>query len=733
MKLKAIRNNLEKARNQGNEQEKQKMFFLLQQRYNEEIKKDPNSDMCLRVIDAMKQYNCPMTVEQSKLDKSASIKVRARTDHSSNAHKLGAPFTNPYSFIPFSSKAPSRKEPTPRTIGEVEERYSGILQMKVNLNSPLLSPEAEAINADQKDAHKSYRALTIDDSVIYPATGVRGALRNLMTVITGGSLRYLDNEMFLCDGRWETNSRNEKNLQLGCITKVGNRNRSGTIVLGSRKSLRVEKLEKLFSAQNEKLNDHRDDRVIWVKCDSDLKDIQFAFNEKKAPAGYDRMLKLSGRPVGSRDKVLIKKEWVFTPNFDREITIPPEIWVEYQSRYLHGPHDELKTGNLLWIEPFDEGNQPISHGGEVQSIQWAKWGKEGDRLRDRIPETIKPDYSIGSNNLVDEVTNLFGQVCPDKKYIDKAPAFSGRIRPDNAVFRNAIGKLKKVTLSPLQPPHPGCKAFYRENSLTNIKGYKVYRTTNEKGNDAPHHYERQPVLKKGLPQEKYQKINKTVELLSADATGLLSISFNALSKREYALLRLICSLPQRFGGGKPFGLGSCSLELVAVKNEFGKIISDPVPNWQTKVTDLKERVALYNFSQQPVDKLRYPQAVSENGHTITRAGHVWFSKNAGLGQDKYKLRSKPVKRDSSLYKQIGSNRLDPQPLPELTLEPDGDLLYGYDLMFRGKSVYRQGNHKIEELTDAVPFEPDNHIKSHHSSGRNTSPNRETRQKQRQDR
>lgn len=728
MKLKTIRNNLERIRNRDNDQVRQEMFSLLQQRYNEEIAKDPNGVMCIKVIDIMKQYGCPMTAEQSKLDKSVSI-TKKRKNHSTNAHELGSSFTNPYSFIPFSSKKPTRKEPTPRTIDEEEDRYSGILQIKVKLNSPLLSPEAEPVNPEKQNPHKSYRALKIGDSVIYPATGVRGAMRHLMTVVTGGSLRYLDNESYLCDDRWDSNKKNEKNLQLGLITKVGDRNKPGTIALGTQRFIRVKELEALFSQKHKRLDDYRDGRVICVKWDSNMKKPEFSF-EKNPPIGFDKRLKVSGRPVGRYDKKMQKKEWVFTPDYDREITVPQELWVEYQSRYLHGPIGPLKVGHLVWVEPIDEGRDHIiNHGGEAQSIQWAKWGKEGDRLADKIPEGIKPDYSINSSKKVDEVSNLFGQVCPDKKYVEKAPSFSGRIRPDNVVFANAISELKEVTLSPLQPPHPGCKAFYRDKSLTNMKGYKVYRTTNEKNDDAPYHYHQQPVFDNGRPKNKHQKVNKTVELLSTNVTGHLNISFTALSKREYSLLRLICSLPQRFGGGKPFGLGRTSLEVVAVKNEFGKTISEPVPEWIGNVVDLRERVELYKASQQPVDKMRYPRATTENNNKINTGGYVWFGINADLSNSKYNLRSKPIKRNSNLHEQINASKLDPQPLPELTLEPDGDLLFGYDLMFKEQ----MNNQRQQELTDATPFDPARDIRSHHSPGRNTSPNRETRQKQRQDR
>ncbi len=38
------------------------------------------------------------------------------------------------------------------------------------------------------NGHKILSALTIDDDVIVPATGIRGALRTLMTILTGGTL-----------------------------------------------------------------------------------------------------------------------------------------------------------------------------------------------------------------------------------------------------------------------------------------------------------------------------------------------------------------------------------------------------------------------------------------------------------------------------------------------------------------------------------------------------------------
>ena len=65
--------------------------------------------------------------------------------------------------------------------------------------SPLLS--CSPVPASTDNGHATYEVLRIGEDVIVPATGVRGALRNLMTILAGGSLSYLDDEVWLCQGR----------------------------------------------------------------------------------------------------------------------------------------------------------------------------------------------------------------------------------------------------------------------------------------------------------------------------------------------------------------------------------------------------------------------------------------------------------------------------------------------------------------------------------------------------
>ena len=98
-------------------------------------------------------------------------------------------FHNPYQFIKFTETKPDRRLHDLQTADEQdpEERFTGIFELKVTTRSPLLAsdPESENVTASE---HKKYQALTIDNDVIVPATGVRGALRNLFRIITGGPL-----------------------------------------------------------------------------------------------------------------------------------------------------------------------------------------------------------------------------------------------------------------------------------------------------------------------------------------------------------------------------------------------------------------------------------------------------------------------------------------------------------------------------------------------------------------
>jgi len=115
---------------------------------------------------------------------------------------IGESFHNPYTFIPFPDKV-ERYLPTALTADEhPDERHrcSGVLNLEIKTLSPLMTCNPVPVSGD-KEQHKVFKALTIGNDVVVPATGVRGALRTLMTILSGGTLGYMDDDLWLTQGR----------------------------------------------------------------------------------------------------------------------------------------------------------------------------------------------------------------------------------------------------------------------------------------------------------------------------------------------------------------------------------------------------------------------------------------------------------------------------------------------------------------------------------------------------
>ncbi|MDR1611170.1 MAG: hypothetical protein LBT97_00130 [Planctomycetota bacterium] len=620
---------------------------------------------------------------------------------------LGLPFVNPYTFVPFSGHAPIRRKPTITAVDETEtgksERFTGVLDLEVETVSPLLT--ALPVKRDGKEGHKREEALTIGKDVVLPAAGIRGALRTMLTIITGGTLGYLDEDVVLRQGRdARLGPRGKtggapKHAFLGLVEKAGDRFNHGRIrvdngpVLGWIKVLDNRKaIENPDETRERDLADFRPKAdgtdAIWVKLDNG-RPVANTISKTRKDDSYVRV-KLSGRPVNSKG---VKKEGVFIGS-GPALEIDRRLWLEYENRHVGSMRPKLKKGDLVWLEPKDDEAESIRSQADIESIQWARWGRHGKPLADRLPGYVKPDY-LADDGMVDEVTDLFGQVSPKKDRT--APAFAARVRPENLVFFDAADKVNRETLPALSSPKPGCPAFYRHSDSVDslsvekspLRGYKVYRTANGRGADAPWNYDQQPVFGKvGKPEPRENKQNKTSALLPGGMKGRLRIAFRALSRRELALLLLACEVDWRLGGGKPLGLGHCKVRIVRQLDEFGKLLEHGV-DVARETEDLKERVELWRKAVRPVDGLlRYPRAV--DGKTGQRGGHVWFTRHAAPrkaatrdGTPTPGLEPIHVVEHSILYKKLELGDFDQncpmvagQTLPELAAADQQ--LYGYD-------------------------------------------------------
>ena len=339
------------------------------------------------------------------------------------ASKIGEPFYNPYTFIPFPNEV-ERRFPTPLTIDERSEergRKTGVLELEIKTLSPLMTCDPVAISDDE--GHKTYKALTIDNDVIVPASSIRGALRTLMTIISGGTLGYMDEHLWLTQGRDAQLGPNKKmpgvpnEAFLAKVKQPGDATRAGIIELGETKLMEAD----------------------WLGQGLDIR-----IDKKRPTAGRTPLtyqdedgsweVKLSGRPIRRRGK----KEGLFK-GLGKEIELPAKFWDDYQGRYRHSVFPELEKGDLIWLEPKDVNCKEIKSASDIKSIQWARWGHHGEKLERKLPQVVIPD-SMRRDGKVDRVTDLFGQI-PHKDHSHAAGPFAARIRPGNLVFYDLQNRL----------------------------------------------------------------------------------------------------------------------------------------------------------------------------------------------------------------------------------------------------------------------------------------------------
>lgn len=685
-----------------------------------------------------------------------------------SAQVLGEPFHNPYTFLPFGD-SPTRRNPTPLTQDELErDRFTGILELEIETLSPLLT--CSPVPEEKQAQHKKHRALTIGNDVIVPATGIRGALRTLLAILTGGTLSFVDEEVWLCQGRdlplgpagRENPQNRPTEVFLAEVEKAGSLTRSGTLRLGTTKLVPAETVENADGTGATLPRPSAGKKVEWLYANEDGTELR-----RQKDAEHPWRLKLSGRPVNRKGK----REGLFLPGPTVLADVAADLWAAYIGRNVHGDHKALEKRDLVWLEA-KAGRTAITSVDDIASLQWARWGRRGEHLLDVIVQrhrAVLPD-SINPDGLVDEVTDLFGQVPrPDlvrhvdptwKKATDTLPGpagpFAARVRPENLVFQNAAatGLLKDVTLAPLSVPHPGCAAFYRDeydfervaNGRDRLRGYKVYRTTSERGEAAPWHYAEQAVYgPDGRPEPMKGKVNKTVDLLAEGQKGTLRLACRSLSRREVALLLAASSVDWRLGGGKPLGLGHCRVTKARLVNEMGKEVAEltrsgaepaAIPaDYKLEVdTTLATRIQWWQASQEPVERLRYPRAVVQNRYRKSRGGHVWFSRHANprkaTDSDDLPLGLEVMYVGGDLERQTGSDWLAAQVLPRFDPEnPQADVLYGYDL-FVGDgdewSVQLRNRQTIVKKVET--FDPERHARpgGDRSSG-NQQKGRDSRQ------
>ncbi|MFH1842392.1 MAG: hypothetical protein ABIF77_04240 [bacterium] len=697
---------------------------------------------------------------------------------------FGLQFHNPYTFIPFTETPLDKREPSLLTVDELpdEQRFTGILTLEITTQSPLLTCDPDPVGKNRtgsaaqdrtqkQSKHETYRALTIGSDVVVPASGVRGSLRNLMTILTGGTLTNLDPHAYATQGRdlslgpaTPQSPDLPQRVFLGRVEEAGTTFHDGRIQLGETELIPVGTIAAAVAAMTNSEFDpvypqNWNERRRWTdNCNRLLQ--RYRPGRKKPQTLYlrhngdgwvashqqaegDWEVKFSGRPINLKGK----REGIFRLN-GKTVTVSRDLWKIYRSRHLHSDHQELRRGDLVWLEPHDYSLNKLQTAVEIKSLQWSRWGRRGQAIRDLIEEhqpDLLPDNPQAAG-MVDLVTDLFGKVSMDEEH---AISFAGRVVPENLVFLNSSTTVFRQALSPLGGPHPGCAAFYRwqgdpgqtdpDNTCGTdpFRGYKVYRTSQETDVDGPWNWDQQGVWEENIAELKpeRQSMNKTVDLLPTAARGQLRIAFRAVDREELALLLYTCSMPWRLGGGKPFGLGLCSVSLSSLVDELGQPLDSAEFAEDLLPEPVRVRANWWHASQEPVAKLRYPRAVNQTRFRGQRGGHAWFGRHANprkSSQADEDARGLEIFRArGALSKKFEGSCVKGQVLPPFDPKnPQGDLLSGYDGIALDPDQHRDSTTWWGGYRE---FDPSLDVRSEDkSSGRHT-PNAEDRRRDRKER
>ncbi|MDR2439799.1 MAG: hypothetical protein LBE12_10580 [Planctomycetaceae bacterium] len=656
-----------------------------------------------------------------------------------NPSFIGFPFHNPYTFIPFTKNG-KRNKPTLQTADETEQdRFTGIIELKITTQSPLLTYQPEK---DKQEGHAEYKALTIGNDVIVPATSVRGALRYLLTVVTGGPLTVVDEEMVLCQGRNlsmdidPANSRNPK--EPCCLARVispGNSKHGGTIQLGETVIVPAVDIKNKYHGNfdDKRPKDKQKVHYLWADYNSN----KIVSVSEKQDATHKWQVKLCGKPVNTKG---VKREGIFLAN-EKRIELPVKFWRTYANCNRHGARPELKKDDLIWLQLKSSDISVPRTENDIVSIQWARWGREGTPLTELLSGTeVLPDYQKNDGQVA-IVTDMFG-IVPVNNKNSNVPAFAGRIRPDNLVFLDGKKHLTPMcSLAVLASAHPGCLPFYRNgnaqtlNQGSPLAGYKVYRTSKHAGindKDAPWKFENQGVYgdKGEVKDGTKEKVNFSAELLKPDIEGTVQLSVRSLSMEELSLLILVCNQNTwRLGGGKPLGLGQCNVEVKKILDESGNEFAKDDPKLSVLDSNTLKRFNTWKKTQEPVELLRYPRTAVPNKNKITRGGLTWFS---NLGS--------PKKSGESSYQgmqtvsfvnqdQDGDWDIQGQVLPAFK-DDATDFLYGYDVFL--EFDHKDHNKNVYHFPPEQ-FDPEKHVQGNEQSGGFHGQNRQTRKEAKENR
>ncbi|WP_314392917.1 TIGR03986 family CRISPR-associated RAMP protein [Leptotrichia shahii] len=564
----------------------------------------------------------------------------------------------PYNFVSLGEKVIDSGE---RKLG----RNTGKLKCKLITKSPLFIGGEKR----EKDGHTLEYFYRKNDSFIIPASSLKGAIRNVIDVMTNSVIRNVEYE------RLEERLKPSKEsiVKYGIIESLPDGDKKGVIKVAHRVKIKKEILTK-------SPNYDKNGKIYKIYMKKNIENYEKIETEEK----YKQLLSrkdaqdktivtiwvASERPREVYEKILVKKNEILY-RFDKKELEDIEYLIKQRSErdkknnkdfYYKSRKDrdeknffKLKVGDpIIMYQKNKKDNMVHLVFSEIPRVRY-----EFSPF-DLVPTEFHPSDSLDNLSFSERLFGTIGdntKIDEDKK--DKLTALSGRVFFEDAKIINKNPKMinngKLVTLKPFGEPHPTLVSFYLNrkdyNSNTKegvyIKGRKFYW----------HHEDKiEKEFKKfsnSITMNSEEKHNSSLELMDYGNEFEFDIHFENLTAEELGVLiyalELEKGLLHKIGRGKAFGFGSCKIEikefLLENKDKYKDFFIEPFEKESKKeeyISKAKEKYVDENrkniqelkaiLSQKnnlDFSKSPFPE---ENGRTPGKNTLNWFLNKKSKGE-----------------------------------------------------------------------------------------------------
>jgi len=496
---------------------------------------------------------------------------------------------------------------------------TGKLVCKLKNKTPLFIMGESEQDSKGHTKERFYREKGIP---IIPASSLKGAIRNVIDVLTNSVIRNVEDEKLeqrIGAGKFET--------VFGIIESFPENGKNGVIVEAEKIKVKTkEKVEnkskpndygKEFSNKyNEK--DGLIERVKLKDSIYNLKETEIKIrpgvitveklitNSKEYKNyltdnenGVQGVLWFSSPIFGKiYEKLLIPKKNGRKFEFSKEEYEDFKYIIKQRAERIKNGKD-INSSTFYYDKNLEKGDPllfEVKDGKMAEHLAFS----EIPRLRyqfsplDLVPEEFRPGDSLKKLSFSERLFGTTGDTTKkDEEKKDELVALSGRIFFEDAKNYKSemIDNGNPVTLKAFGEPHPTLTTFYldnieknyNENKGVSIRGRKFYWHHKEKIGKPFSEYRKSVEMPKDKNGQNKFAYNSSLELMDINNEFEFNVNFENLTDEELGVLiyaiELEDGLLHKIGKGKAFGFGSCKIEikefLLENKDKYKDFLIEP--------------------------------------------------------------------------------------------------------------------------------------------------------------